>query len=245
MGNLLTETDPMGNVTTYGYDLANNLTSMRLPNPTTGSASGGPLTSYTYDGLGEAVTTYDGYAVSPATIGTAAAYAAAGSVTGDLIFEQTETQYDAAGNVTFVTTRDRFTGDSTDTGALTTSDSRASYVGDWYDGIGRQTDTANYGAASPAPTRPDSAPERSDTVLVNSTVYDAAGDVSQTIDPAGNVTTTTYDDAGTPITSGSSTDPTGTVSTYDRQGELIETVNGAGTIHKYAYDEAGRRSPTA
>ena len=68
-------------------------------------ASGGPLTSYTYDGLGEAVTTYDGYAVSPATIGTAAAYAAAGSVTGDLIFEQTETQYDAAGNVILVTSR--------------------------------------------------------------------------------------------------------------------------------------------
>ncbi len=52
VGNLLTETDPLQNVTTYGYDLANNLTSMRLPNPTTGSATGGPLTTYSYDGDG-------------------------------------------------------------------------------------------------------------------------------------------------------------------------------------------------
>ena len=49
----------MGNVTTYGYDQANNLTSMQLPNPTTGGTTGGPLTSYVYDGDGNLLSLTD------------------------------------------------------------------------------------------------------------------------------------------------------------------------------------------
>jgi len=43
----------------------------------------------------------------------------------------------------------------------------------WYDGIGRPTATANYGTNGDGtpPTRPDSPPESSDTVLVTTTLY--------------------------------------------------------------------------
>ncbi len=178
----------------------------------------------TCDGLGRATQVSVGY-----TVGA-----------NDLVFQQTDTQYDAAGNVIFVTSRERFTGDTADTGPLTDADSRASYVGNWYDAMGRKTDTANYGAVA-AFARPNTPPARSDTVLVSSTEFDAAGNVYQTIDPAGNVVTHSYDDSGAPIPGGGANNLTGITSTYDRQGELVQTVDAAGTTHQFTYDNAGRQ----
>ena len=97
VGNLLTETDPIGYVTTYGYDQANNLTSMRLPNPTTGSATGGPLTSYVYDGDGNLLSLTD-----PDGNKTTWTYNAAdlvSSETNPLNYVATST-YDPAGDLT-------------------------------------------------------------------------------------------------------------------------------------------------
>ena len=37
------------------------------------------------------------------------------------------------------TTSERNAGDATDLGALTPSDTRVTYVADWYDSLGRQT----------------------------------------------------------------------------------------------------------
>jgi YD repeat-containing protein len=51
-GNVLTVTDPNGNVTTYTYDAAGREVSELDPNPTNGTASGGPLTTYAYDAAG-------------------------------------------------------------------------------------------------------------------------------------------------------------------------------------------------
>jgi len=83
--------------------------------------------------------------------------------------------------VSLTTHRERFR-NATDTVELTSPlgdqpKARVSYAGIWYDGVGRPTATANYGTNGDGtpPTRPGSPPESSDTVLVTTTLYNAAG----------------------------------------------------------------------
>ena len=66
----------------------------------------------------------------------------------------------------------------------------------WYDEIGRSTATADYGALASPPTRPDSAPDSSDTVLVTRVYYNDDGEAYRTIDAAEKERRTTFDDAG-------------------------------------------------
>ena len=123
-------------------------------------------------------------------------YAAALTVTGDTIVEQVKNDYDDAGNVIFTTTWRRSSESTSPTGELTGASARVSYVAHWYDDIGRPTATANYGALTSAPTREDSAPASSDTVLVTQTYYNDDGEAYKTIDPAEKEHRTTFDDAG-------------------------------------------------
>lgn len=148
-----------------------------------------------YDGLGRAIKTYTGYDTSETS------YADAGTVTGDTVLEQTETTYDAAGNATLVKRRQRLH-DATGTGELTTiggsqPKARVSYVASWFDGADRVIASANYGTnADSSLSRPDTVPSRSDTVLVTSMVYNDAGMVYRTTDPAGIETRKTFDQVG-------------------------------------------------
>src|SRR5260370_30352842 len=48
-GNVLTVTDRLGNVTTYAYNSRGEVTSITSPNPSTGSSTGRPVTSFTLD----------------------------------------------------------------------------------------------------------------------------------------------------------------------------------------------------
>jgi RHS repeat-associated protein len=116
------------------------------------------------------------------------------------VLTQSETQYDANGNVIFVTTRDRFH-DETATGELTSATTapkaRVSYVAGYYDAADRPTATANVGThGGSAYTRPGTAPTRSDTVLVTEQAYNAVGWVEVVTDPRGIVTKTFYDALG-------------------------------------------------
>ena len=132
-------------------------------------------------------------------------YATAGSVAGDVILEETNTQFDAAGDATFTTTYDRYDDASAgDTGALDSlgaADTRASYVADWYDGIGRETAEQNFGAtaSAPTPTAAQPATDASGATQVSLTDYNARDEAYETIDPAGNITLTTSDDDGRTI----------------------------------------------
>ena len=142
------------------------------------------FTKSVYDGLGRVTKQYRGYDLSETS------HADAGTVTSDTILEQTETAYDPAGNVIFVTTRQRLH-NATGSGELTSQSgaqprARVSYVAMYQDEIGRPVATANYGTNDGmAPNRPDCIPERSDDVLVTSTEYNSAGEPFKTIDPAG------------------------------------------------------------
>ena len=144
-----------------------------------------------YDGLGRVTKQYQAYDTDET------AYADADDVTGDTVLEQSEVAYDASGNLIQTTSYQRKHTDTSGTGELTTSSARASYTASWFDGANRVTATANYGTnGGSAFSRPSSAPARSDTVLVTSTEYNAAGQAYKTIDPAGKESRAEFDDAG-------------------------------------------------
>jgi hypothetical protein len=140
--------------------------------------------------------------VSSSSGGPSQTYLEATSVEGDTILEQSETEYDDAGQVILTTQRQRFH-NATGTGELSSPSgsqpkARVSYVAMWYDGLGRPTATADYGTNGDGskPSRPSSAPASSDTVLVSTTEYNSDGEGYKTIDPAGREDRQEFDDAG-------------------------------------------------
>ncbi|MCZ2340783.1 MAG: RHS repeat protein, partial [Bacteroidales bacterium] len=158
------------------------------------SAGSQAFTKMTYDGVGRTIASYIGYnpddEITP------------DSVEDDLIFEQTEVQYDAASNVLMTTSRQRWD-NATGTRPLQgpagdQPRSRDSYMAMWYDGVGRGVASANYGTNGEVgpPERPDGPPESSDDVLVSLTAYNARGEAFETTDPAGRVARSYSDDAG-------------------------------------------------
>lgn len=158
------------------------------------AAPGGLVSKAEYDGAGRLVKSYatDG--------GGDTAWADADDVTGDVVLEQLETQYDANSNPIFVTSRQRFHDEPT-TGALvdpaTAPKARASYAASYYDLADRHTATVNVGTNGGTPyTRPGTVPARSDTTLVVSYVYNTAGWVESMTDPRGIIDKIFYDNLG-------------------------------------------------
>jgi RHS repeat-associated protein len=172
------------------------------------------FTKTQFDSLGRAVKQFVGYdqsetpgctinnsSSSSSSSGEAESYTVATNVAGDTILEQTETEFDAAGNVLVVASRQR-RHDTTGTGELSTMSgsqpqARVSYVANWFDEVGRQKAVANYGTnGDSALTRPNSVPSRSDAILVTTTEFNSAGNAYKTIDPAGREDRQEFDDAG-------------------------------------------------
>jgi RHS repeat-associated protein len=160
------------------------------------------FTKSVYDGIGRTIIRYVGYAESLLSSSSSSSSSSSGSGSADVIFEQTETVYDAASNVIFVTNRHRFH-NATGTGLLNGPSgpqpkSRDSFTAMWQDGIGRTIATANYGTNNNIgpPTRPELPPQSSNLILVSQTRYNERGEAFESIDPAGKVDRTYSDDAG-------------------------------------------------
>ena len=118
-------------------------------------------------------------------------------MTGDKVLTQSEVTYDADGNLLLAATKDRFDSE-TATGELgdasTSPKARVSYTAGYYDAADRMTASVDVGTnGGSAYTRPGSAPARSNTELVTSQTYDAAGRNDTVTDPRGVVTRNTYD----------------------------------------------------
>ncbi|MCA9228669.1 MAG: hypothetical protein KDA47_23800, partial [Planctomycetales bacterium] len=153
------------------------------------------FTKFQYDSLGRQVKQFIGYDTDEST------FAEAASITDDTILEQIETDYDAAGNAIQTTHRQRYH-NATGTGELGTPSSgqpkaRVTYVAMYHDAIGRRTATADYGTnGGSSLSRSATIPARSDTILVSSTAYNAAGQVATTTSPRGIDTCFEYDAVG-------------------------------------------------
>ncbi len=126
--------------------------------------------------------------------------AAPGNLSTATVIEQTGLHYDDAGNSLYTSFRQRFD-DATGTGSLqsptTEPKARLSYVASYFDALGRNVSTANYGTNGGAAwTRPATIPARSDTVLVSSSTFNNAGEQEESKDPMGTVTRQEFDAAG-------------------------------------------------
>jgi RHS repeat-associated protein len=158
------------------------------------SSPGGTVSKSEFDGVGRGTKQYvtDG--------GGDSGYTDADDVTSDNVLSQVETTFDGNGNVLLRVSRERFH-DETGTGALGTPSSgvkaRVSYNAAYYDKGDRLTDSVNVGTnGGSSYTRPGTVPTRSDTVLVNSQTYNAAGWVYETTDARGLINRSTYDNLG-------------------------------------------------
>src|SRR5262249_24847458 len=147
---------------------------------------GGKVNKSQYDGANRTTKSFvtDG--------GGDATWADAGNVTGDNVLNQVEETYDGDGNTILTVTRERFL-DETATGPLgnaaTTPTAPVAYVDAYFDLANRTTASVDVGTnGGTAWTRPSSVPSPSDTVLVSSTTYTAAGWVDTVTDPRGLVT---------------------------------------------------------
>ncbi|MGC4033603.1 MAG: RHS repeat-associated core domain-containing protein [Tepidisphaeraceae bacterium] len=126
-------------VTDYWYDKNSNLVKQ---------STGGQTTSkYAYDGAGRVVKTY------VADSSGDSSYTDALNVTGDRVYEQYESTYDANGNVILSANRQRFH-DTTSTGELGEekgsagkTKARVYYTENFYDAADRLTDSVNLGTA--------------------------------------------------------------------------------------------------
>jgi len=191
-----------------------------------------------YDGLGRRTKQYQGFDIDET------AYADASSVTGDTILEQNEITYDAASNAIQTTQRQRYH-NATGTGELNGPSgvqpkARITYAAVWHDPIGRTIATADYGTnGGSALSRPDTIPERSDTILVTSMTYNSAGPLSAKTNPGGIKTCFEYDAAGRQVkqvlncvdtSSSSSSSSSGDVESDDTNVTVLTAYNADGNV---------------
>ena len=228
--NLLSKSDPAGNVTRNTYDALNNLTSRTDPlgNVTTYTydplpGTGGKLLASSTDALG-GVTSYtytpEGYLAStsdPAGRTTSYTYNS---------FGQRASMTDSSGQ-TWTYTYDSL-------GRLTdTSDPRGRVAHTEYDAAGRIVRSVqNY-----APSRPQNDGNLYNIVMAYQ--YNARGQQVAVTDTYGHTTQYVYDNAGRLI---QIIDALGNISTseYDAGGRLSASIDALGNRTTYTYDAKGR-----
>ncbi|WP_430454574.1 RHS repeat-associated core domain-containing protein [Rhodopirellula europaea] len=148
-----------------------------------------------FDGTGWMTNSYEGF-------GNDTTYSDALNVTGDVILSQTDMVYDDAGNTIQTTSRQRYhNAPAAQTGELgspsVTPNARLQYSADYTDAVGRMIASVAYGTNGGSSfSRSATVPSSSDTVLVSQQVYDSAGRLKDSINPAGKISRTLYDAAG-------------------------------------------------
>jgi RHS repeat-associated protein len=199
------------------------------------SALGGLWSKSQFDGAGRDVmdSTTDGAG--------GVTWVAASSVANDTVLEQTQTVYDADGNPIETIDRQRFH-NATGAGALGTPTTgvgaRVSYAASYYDNADRLTATVDVGTNGGAAwTRPATAPTPSDTALVTSYVYNAAGWVQDSTDPRGIDARTLYDNLGR--TTKSISNYTGNPETTSSDVTIEYTYDGDNHVQTVQADEPG------
>lgn len=265
-GQLVTLIDPLQNATTFTYDEAGNQRSR--------TDATGAKTTATFDDNSRVVTVAsprgnaDGAAAGSHTTTITRDRFGRATKVRDALGRETETKYDANGNVISVTDA---VGRKTEAVYDAENQLVTEILGDGstrrasYDELGAVIAQINGDGKTTSYVR-DKAGRVTDTVdpLNRRTLtrYDAQGNVTNVVDALGRTTTYSYDDADrlTGVSSGtaattatysydtdgrraSMTDRDGTTSyDYDGLGRLTQTGTGAGETVGYAYDAADRRT---
>jgi RHS repeat-associated protein len=239
---LLSETDPLGHTTRYTYDASRNLTEVEDPL--------GNRTRYTYDVGGRVLTTID-----PLGNTTRNTYDDSGNLleTEDPLGNITSYTYDSRGNLLSQTDAEggvkRFEYDALGD-VIREIDAAGNATTSTYDRNGNRlsettTRTLPGGSAETLTTtfRYDGAGRLLETVqpggVSTQTVYNAIGQVGETIDPLGRRTTMTYDELGRQTATGYP-DGTSESHAYDAEGRLLATTDRGGRVTTYLYDALGR-----
>ena len=242
-GNLLSQTDALGNITTYAYDTSGNMLTMTDPL--------GAVTEYTYDGRGNRLSETKSYTASTGTVtvvwnyiydaenrlvetvdpfgnSSFVEYDANGKETAriDELGRRTEQVYNDRGELIEIRYPDGTMMSSTydlEGRKLSDTDQATNTTQYVYDALGRMTHTIH----------PDGA--------VEETVFDAAGQAIQTIDALGNGAWMEYDDAGRLI---KTTDALGneTVYQHDSNGNMLLFIDANSNVTAYVYDDMNRRT---
>jgi len=234
-GNLLKQTDALGNTTTYTYEAVfNKVSSVR--------DALGNLTTFAYDPRGNLLSRTDANGKT-----TSYQYDANGLLkdTTDPLTNKTRFEYDSIGNLIKTTdalgnvTQFRYDGISRLVGV---KDSLGRTTSTEYDKLGRvvkqidgkgQVTTLAYDAVGNLLTLTDARGK------ITSFTYDAMNRLKTRTDPAGKTDTRNYDLNGNMI---SFTDRRGQTSTfvYDELDRLKEERYADGSVVKYSYDATGR-----
>ncbi|MFL5330324.1 MAG: RHS repeat-associated core domain-containing protein [Gemmataceae bacterium] len=200
---------------------------------------GGLVTKSVYDGAGRVTVQYASDGGSDPAPGASSNWSHADDVIDDIVYEQSEYFYDKSGNVQYAIQRQRFH-NATGTGALqdisTNPKARVSYQANYYDVANRLTTTANYGTYGGSSwSFSSSAPSASDTILVASRAYDAAGRLLSFTDPLGLVTRYEYDALGRTTKTIQNYTGTGAINnSYPDQNKTIE-IGYDGMNHMTSY----------
>ncbi|WP_316744444.1 DNRLRE domain-containing protein [Streptomyces sp. MK7] len=235
-GNLASETDALGKVTTYTYDQLGNLAKAEEPAPEDGAAA--PVSTFTYDLLGERLSATD-----PTGARTEATYDDLGRQVTSTVLERrpapgaftTTLTYDDAGNLLSTKSPTGLTTSGTFNAAgdpLTVTDTAGGVTSYTYGPTGLPASV----------TTPQGRTTR--------TTYDLAGRTTQVTDEDSTgtqlrTTSSTYDADGNPVTV---TDALGHTDhqTFDALGrltKLVEPVDADTSITTtYGYDAAGDRT---
>jgi RHS repeat-associated protein len=215
--DMLTATDPLGRVTTYGYDTQGRVTSVSLPgggSTTTTYAAAGPLT------VTEAVTSTENRTI-------AITYTTSGQVS---------TTTDPRNKVT------TFAYDTTTGDLLSVTDPLSHATTFGYDTLGRRTNVTD--ALSHSTTTTYDARGRVTRVTQHDAThsdfaYDKSGRRTSVTDPLGRITRYVYDDYGhlTAVV-----DPVAqtTAYAYDLMSRLVSLTDAKGQKTTFEYDESGR-----